>query len=590
MRRLAPAIGLFAVAAMAQDVVVSYVNYNAGNQTVLNSGDPIPFPAITVGTRGSLAVIINNRTKARISVIQVDAAGTGFEMSQVPLLPASIVEGGELRFNVQFAPVTPGEFKGQLRLHVAGVQRVYELRGLATAPILDLELLNDAGEVKSIAGPVISFGNAAVNISRSVVRMRLHNSGNAPGQLGNLAVTGGMFTLLDPPPIPYPIQPGESIYFGIAFVPREIGELRGQFRLDQRQYVLAGRGTGPQMSSALAFGDVRIPLRSTVSAVVPNTPVGSKRTFSIEVSNTGDETGYVAAVSVGGDGFSLARDVQFPLAVPPGQSVTVQAVFAPLEVGTITGSLLVHDEGYKLIGVGSEPPPLPEAQFIGVPGKAEALEQPAVGLELSEPYPYDLTGKLILSFSSESFLDDPAVQFVTGSRSIEFRIPANTTRALFGSSLRTVRMQTGSLAGTITLVASISAGKFDLTRGSPPVTTVEIPPGAPVIRSVSLVARNAKSFDLVMRGAAPSRSVDRLEFALTPAPGVRLAATLVKVNVSSQFDTWFRSQDSRPYGSQFTVVVTFDLSSDYSAIQTIDVRAFNAQGGSVARQVKVTSE
>ncbi len=583
-------LALTAAPSAAQDVVVSYVNYNAGNQTILNPGDPVPFPATLVASRGSLAVVINNRGKSTISVIQVDAAGTGFELSQVPLLPASIVGGGELRFTVQFAPVTPGEFKGQLRLHVAGTQRIYELRGLATAPILELEILNASGEPVGPAGQVIQFGNAAVNISRNVVRLRLRNSGNALGQIGNIAVTGGMFTLLDPPPIPYPIQPGEAVYFGIAFVPREIGELRGQFRLDQRQYVLAGRGTGPQMSSALAFGDVRIPLRTNVSAVVPNTAVGSRRTFSIEVSNTGDETGYVAAISVGGDGFALAREVQFPLAVPPGQSIKVDAVFAPLDVGTIIGSLLVHDEGYKLIGVGSEPPPLPEARFIGVPTKAEALDQPNVGLELAEPYPYDLSGKLILSFSSESFLDDPAVQFITGSRTVDFRIPANRTQALFGSSLRSVRMQTGSLAGTITLVAAISAGKLDLTRNSPPVATVDIPPGPPVVRSVSLLARNAKSFDLVIRGAAPSRTVDRLEFALTAAPGVRLATTLVKVNVSSQFDSWYRSPDSRPYGSQFTVVVTFDLSSDFSAIQAIDVRAFNSQGGSATRRVTIATE
>jgi hypothetical protein len=587
--RAALLLALAALPVAAQDTVVSYVNYNAGNQTVLNNGDVVAFPATAVNTRASLAVIINNRGKNSITVTQVDAAGNGFELSQVPLLPAPIVAGGELRFNVQFAPVAPGEFRGELRLFVGGF-RAFALRALATAPILELDVLNASGEPTGAAGATIPFGNAAVNISRSIVRFRLRNTGNAEGRLGNIAVTGASFTLLDPPPIPYPIQPGEALYFGIAFVPREIGELRGQLRLDQRQFVLAGRGTGPLLQASLAFGDVRIPLKANTPAVVPNTDVGARRMFVIEVSNSGDETGYVAAMSVDGPGFSLPREVHFPLVVPPGQAVRVDALFAPVEVGTIIGSLLVHDEGYKLIGVGAEPPPLPAASFLGVPAKAQALDQPGVGLQLVQPYPYDLTGKLLLNFSSELALDDPAVQFITGARSVDFRIPAGTTTALFGTSLRTIRMQTGSLAGTITLVASISAGKFDLTRASPPVATVEIPAGPPVVRSVSLVARNAKSFDLVIRGASPSRAVDRLEFGLTAAPGKRLSTNLVKVNVSSQFDSWYRSPDSRPYGSQFTVVVTFDLSADFSAIQSIEVRAFNQEGGSAAKRVTVGTE
>ncbi|MEZ5403513.1 MAG: choice-of-anchor D domain-containing protein [Bryobacteraceae bacterium] len=583
-------LALAALPAMAQDVIVSYLNYNFGNQTILKEDDVIGFPVTAIGSRSSFAVVISNRGKNPVSIAAVDAAGPGFELSQVPLLPAAIVGGGETRFNIQFAPVTAGDSRGQLRLRVAGVVYNYGLLATGAAAVLEFESLTGSGDAVGTVPPVIDFGAAAVNISRNVVRFRIRNTGNAEGRVGNLAISGSSFSLLDPPSLPYTLQPGEAIYFGIAFVPREIGDVRGQFRLDNRQFVLAGRGTGAQLTAALAFGDIRLPLKAQTPAIVPNTDVGSRRTFGIEVSNTGDETGFLAAVSAGGDGFSVAREVRFPLAVPPGQTVRIEAVFAPVEVGTIVGSLLVHDESYKLIGVGSEPPPLPAARFSGVPTQAQSLDQPSVGLELDEPYPYDLSGKLVLSFSSESFLDDPAVQFVTGARTVDFRIPANTTTAIFGSSLRSVRMQTGSLAGTITLVAQMTAGKFDLTRGSPPVTTVEIPPGPPVIRSISLLAKNAKSFDLVIRGAAPSRSVERLEFTLTAAPGVRLATNLIRLNVSSQFDSWFRSSDSKPFGSQFTVTVSFDLSADFSAIQSIDVRAFNPLGGSAAKRVTVGTD
>jgi hypothetical protein len=534
--------------------------------------------------------VINNRRKDNISVAAVEIAGQGFELSQVPLLPANIVGGGEIRFNVLFVPPPRGgKYTGQLRVSFPTEQRTFELAATGTAPELQLLSLTEDGAIESIAGPVVSFGNAPINISRSVRYFGLRNVGNAEARIGNIAVTGTAFTLVDPPQPPYTVAPNESLYFGVAFVPRTIGEQRGQLRLDTTTYTLAGRGTGPQLASALAFGDVRIPLREMVNAVVPNTDVGSRRVFGIEISNSGDETGYVAAVTVDGPSFSLTRETIFPLAVPPGQTVRVDAVFAPLEVGTILGSLLVHDQTYKLIGVGREPPPLPEARFVGVPAQSEALSQPAVGLELIEPYPHELTGRLILSFSSESFLDDPAVQFVSGNRTVDFRIPAGTTQALFGAGLRTIRMQTGSLAGTITLVASISAGKFDLTTSTPPVATVDIPSAPPVVRSLSIIAKSSRIFDLVIRGASPARAVDRFDFVLTPSPGVRLGTTNIRVNVGSQFETWYRSADSRPFGSQFTATVTFELSADFSAIQSIEARAINGLGASLPKSVVVAT-
>ncbi|MFN7921106.1 MAG: hypothetical protein U0Q16_13480 [Bryobacteraceae bacterium] len=568
--------------------LVSYINYNGGNQTVVNSGDTIPFPETTVATRVSLAVIINNRLlSATTTFASASISGAGFETSGLPILPATIQPGSELRFTIAFFPDRTGDAEGELRLTAGGTSYAIRLKARAVAPSLDLELVTADGVTRISSGGTIQFPLTTSNNGRSLLRFRIHNTGNADGRFGVASLSSPSFQLVDPP-APTAIRPGEIVPFSIAFIPRDVGSHFGQLRIDNSQYNLEGKASGAQLTMALAVDDAVTPLRENALVVVPNTPVGARRTFFVEVRNTGDEQGFLSAVSVNGDGFSMVRTVSFPLSIPAGQTVRIPALFSPLETGTVRGSLLVHDLSYTLVGVGDEPPPLPKASFLGLPQRGEALQQPAVALELAESYPYDLTGKLTLSFTSESLIDDPAVQFISGNRTVDFRIPAKTTRAIFGSSLREIRLQTGSLAGTITLVASVSVGKFDLTRSTPPVATVDIPAGPPVIRTLAISARSAKAFDVVIGGAAPSRSVSRFIIDLTPSPGARLQATKLTVEVGQQFDSWFSSTNSRPFGGQFLAVVTIQTSADYSAVASLAVRAVNSLGTSAAKTVVVT--
>jgi hypothetical protein len=572
------------------DVVVSYVFYNTGNQTALRTGETIPFPPTGTGVRNTVAVVITNRATSATSVTSVSVTGTGFEATGIPLLPATIVGGGETRFTIHFTPPEAGEYTGQLQLTVGGSQRAFVLRGQGAAPSFSLELLSSEPPVALAPGSTVAFPVTAAVTGRATLRFQLRNTGNAEGRIGSLTVSGNAFQLVDPPVPPITLRPGETQPFAITFAPREVGEHSGQLRADIFHFTLSGRATGARIVTSLVFGEIKVPLRANVPAVVPNTEVGGRRTFAIEASNLGDEAGYVVAATVDGDGFSLTRSNVFPLTVAPGESIRIEAQFAPTQVGTVTGSLVVHDQSYQLIGVGSEPPPLGRASFTGLPPRVDALQQPAVGLELSDPYPYDVTGRLSLRFQSESFLEDPAVQFVTGSRTVDFRIPANTTKAIFGSALREIRFQTGSIAGAITLVAQINVARVDLTRNTPPVATVDIPPGPPIVRGLQFVARSSRLFDLVINGASTARSVSRFQFQFTPAPGVRLQSDTISLDVASRFDAWYRSANSHPYGSQFSAVITFELSADLSSIEALTVRAINGLGTSAPRTVSTTGE
>src|SRR5205823_6180639 len=99
---------------------------------------------------------------------------------------------------------------------------------------------------------------------------------------------------------------------------------------------------------------------------------------------------------------------------------------------------------------------LPSYQFQGPSGTQQPAQQPSIGLTLASPYPLALQGTLKLSFVSAVFTDDPAIQFASGGRTVNFTISANSTRAQFISNATSMPLQIGTTAGTIVITPSFS--------------------------------------------------------------------------------------------------------------------------------------
>ena len=159
--------------------------------------------------------------------------------------------------------------------------------------------------------------------------------------------------------------------------------------------------------------------------------------------------------------------LSLPATVDPGSSVLVTVNFAPGGVGAATGIVQVDGLRINLTGVGLAPPALPAVTFGNLADSVGPAQQPSVSLSLAAPYPLDVTGKLALSFTSQAFVDDQAIQFSTGGRSVNFTIPANTMQAIFGSGATQLQFQSGTVAGTITVTASLATGTVNLTPAGP---------------------------------------------------------------------------------------------------------------------------
>jgi hypothetical protein len=116
--------------------------------------------------------------------------------------------------------------------------------------------------------------------------------------------------------------------------------------------------------------------------------------------------------------------------------------------------------------------------LAGLQSTVNPAQQMPLALSLSTAHPFPLSGRLNLAFAPSGAVpaDDPAVQFSTGGRSVNFTIPANSTTAVFSSPLM---LLTGTIAGTITISGAIVNGSSGL-----PVASVSIPALAPRITSV----------------------------------------------------------------------------------------------------------
>jgi hypothetical protein len=223
------------------------------------------------------------------------------------------------------------------------------------------------------------------------------------------------------------------------------------------------------------------------------------------------------------------------------------------------------------------PPPIPS--ITGLPDAPSPASQPTMGISVSSAYALDLTGHATLTFAPDAASDDPAVQFTTGGRSVDFRIPAGSTQAVFGISA--LGVQTGTVAGTITITLQVFAAGVDVTPTPPPTRVLRIAGTPPVITSAKLVA-NSTGFNLVVIGYATTREVTGATVHLTPAADARLTTSDFSIQLTSVFAAWYQDAASIPYGSQFSLTIPFAVENVANVVASLTVTLTNSQGTSAA--------
>ncbi|MBE7541418.1 MAG: Ig domain-containing protein [Bryobacteraceae bacterium] len=254
---------------------------------------------------------------------------------------------------------------------------------------------------------------------------------------------------------------------------------------------------------------------------------------------------------------------------------------SPTAGGTFSFTVRVEDQDglsdTAALSIVVTMPPPPTLRITNLPSTAPPAQQPAFAVVLDQAYPLPLEGEVDLMFAPDRGPDDPAVQFANGSRRLPFTVPAGQMTANFAAA--PPALQTGTVAGLITLVSQYRADGTDVTPTPPPTQTLRINPAAPVLTRLDLV-RTATGFELVVFGYSTPRDILRANVRLTPAAGGSLTASEFTIDLNTVFTTWYNSSGSVPFGSQFRLSLPFSLTGNASDIGSASVTLTNSVGTS----------
>ena len=219
-------------------------------------------------------------------------------------------------------------------------------------------------------------------------------------------------------------------------------------------------------------------------------------------------------------------------------------------------------------------PPAPPLNVTGISGTSPPLQQPVVQVSLGSTYPVDVAVTLTLTFAPDSGVDDPTIQFSTGGRVAHITVPAGSL-----NGLTTVGVQTGSVAGIITITATLQAAGTDVTPSPAPAKTIRIAALAPALTSMT-ATRTSTGFTVTMIGYVTDREVTQAIFTFTPASGSNLQTTTLTVPVGPIFSTYFGGSSAAPFGGQFSFTETFTVTGSTQAITAVGVTLVNNVGQS----------
>jgi hypothetical protein len=208
--------------------------------------------------------------------------------------------------------------------------------------------------------------------------------------------------------------------------------------------------------------------------------------------------------------------------------------------------------------------------------------QPTVTFTITNPYPVDLVADFTLTFagSGTPSVDDPAVQFAAGGRTLTLMVPANST------TVPPILLQSGTDAGAITVTLQLTAGGASANPAGLEPVVIDVPNAVPVAKTVT-VTRSTTQLTVAVQGFSNTRELTQANFTFTAAPGApSVTKPEVTLPVGTIFADWFGSADSIQYGSTFTYTQIFDISGSAANIGSVQVTLTNSVGASTPQSAQ----
>jgi hypothetical protein len=384
----------------------------------------------------------------------------------------------------------------------------------------------------------------------------------------------------------------------IAFQPAHSGSFTGSLAVNSDRIALRGDSLSAELMFAYEIDGLPTQLTQTNPSIVfPPAAVSNSSEAVFIVRNIGIGEARITSLGVdqGSAAFAFQPAPDLPLKIAPGGERRFPLRFTPVSLGFVDGNLRVNNTTVPLVGSGIEPPPLPEFSFSGPAGVVPAASQSRIGITLTRPYPVPVSGTLSIEIGGD-LPADPAVQFASGGRTVEFEIPANSTQAVFAGQADRIGIQTGTVASSMRVVPTFrtKAGGVQISPEAPRTLDFSVARAAPVLQAIQASSVTGNSFVLTLVGFTTTRELTAMTLRFTPVSGVSMPNPELRIDLRSASTVWFQRQASQSFGGQFTLTLPLAFSGTdlgnqqpVSRLASIAATAENSVGLSNAVEVAI---
>lgn len=435
---------------------------------------------------------------------------------------------------------------------------------------LTLYLLNAGAEAP--VGAAYGFGTVLYGDTR-VSAFRLRNSGTTDVSLATFSLAGAGFAVTSPAALPSGIAAGKDFDFSIGFTPTGSGYFSAYFSAANASTIFLGQGQAAPVISAADNGN---PLSSGSTIDFGNVENGATAARSFKIENRLATGLTVQYIGVSGGFFQLVNPPATPLALAPGDSITVQITLGTSgATGTQRGGFDIDHWNATLIAQRVVPPVPQPSIAIDLPTVASA-QQGRLAINLKTAARGSGQGQVSMEFhpGGPVTTDDAGIQFLaTGSRTATFTVSTGDTAGRFAGQ-SAIEFQTGATAGEI--VFTVRLGDYTET------SKLVIPPAVIAVETAS-ASRTSGGFEVNVSALDNTRATSILTFTFFDKHGAPLSP--VQADATGAFLGFF---DSSGMGGVFSLKAAFPVSGNADEVSSVKVQLTNAAGNTQTEMIPIS--
>jgi hypothetical protein len=319
----------FATTSDQQDstVVLKFSGNGVSAGTLSPNPSSIAFGSIQVGSNSVKSETLTNSGGSAVTISQATASGAGFSISGLNL-PVTLNPNQGVTFNVTFAPASAGAVSGTVSI----------VSDASNSPLsIALSGTGLTAGALTASPSSVNFGNVTVGSNKSVP-VTVTNTGGASVTISSATASGTGFSFTGPG-LPTTLTAGQSATFNAIFTPLAAGAASGTLTINSN----AGNPTlsVPLSGTGVAQGQLA---SNPTSFSFGNVQVGTSKSLSGTLTNTGGSSVTISAATSSGAGFSLSG-LTVPLTLNAGQSTSFTVLFSPAVTGAASGNLTITSNG-----------------------------------------------------------------------------------------------------------------------------------------------------------------------------------------------------------------------------------------------------